>query len=95
MDDTIKRINDLLFMNKKEEELAKYDLVIVCGNDYFDETVCSIVQLVQKGMIEPYADVILSGNKRGFTSNLEHTEAEELEKRLAKYFLPLHLHHLR
>ena len=91
MDDTIKRINDLLFMNKKEEELAKYDLVIVCRNDYFDETVSSIVQLEQKGMIEPYADVILSGNKRGFTSNLEHTEAEELEKRLAKYFLPLHL----
>lgn len=90
MDDTIIKINELLFINKKEDELRKYDLVIVCGNDYFDETVSSIVLLTQKGIIAPQADVILSGNKRGFTKDLVYTEAEELEQRLSKFSLPLH-----
>ena len=90
MDDTIIKINELLFINKKEDELRKYDLVIVCGNDYLDETVSSIVLLTQKGIIVPQADVILSGNKRGFTKDLVYTEAEELERRLSKFSLPLH-----
>lgn len=90
MDDTIEKINELLFINKKEEELTKYDIVIVCGNDYLDETVSSLVLLVQKGIIVPHAQVILSGNKRGFTKDLLCTEAEELEHRLSKYSLPVH-----
>lgn len=44
--DTIDKITEFLFINKPFNELGKYDLVIVLGNNFYQENAKFIEKLV-------------------------------------------------
>lgn len=74
--DSIEKITDLLFINKDISELTHYDLIIVLGNNFYEEIALCLKDLLNKEIITENTEVIISGNKGKINANIEKTEAE-------------------
>lgn len=74
--DTIDKITEFLFINIDFEKLTFYDLVIVLGNNFYEENVDILEKMLKNKHIDHNTKVILSGNKGKINNNIESTEAE-------------------
>lgn len=74
--DTINKITEFLFINIPFEGLTFYDLVIVLGNNFYEENINILERLLNNKKIDNKTKVILSGNKGKLNSDINITEAE-------------------
>lgn len=74
--DSIDKIAEFLFVNKNFDELSKYDLVIVLGNNFYQENANLLKQLLISNKINNDTLIVLSGSKGLINSDIEKTEAE-------------------
>ena len=74
--DSIDKITEFLFVNKNFDELSKYDLVIVLGNNFYQENANLLKQLLISNKINNDTLIVLSGSKGLINSDIEKTEAE-------------------
>lgn len=74
--DSINKITDFLFVNKTFDELSNYDLVIVLGNNFYQENANLLKQLFTSNKINNDTLIVLSGNKGLVNNNIIKSEAE-------------------
>jgi len=76
INDTVEKITELLFIGKSEEELQKYDLVIVFGSNVYDLPINVLKDFKSKNIISSSTKIVLSGNKGSLNNDIDLTEAE-------------------
>lgn len=91
VNDTIQKITDFLFIGMPFEELTFYDLVIVLGNNFYDQNVDVLEQLLVNHKIDAKTKVILSGNKGKLNENIDSTEAEIMAEKIKQRNLDLNV----
>ena len=74
--DTIEKITEFLFIGKDIDDLGKYDLVIVLGNNLYQEVALAIKNIFEKKKIDNNTLIVLSGNKGSVNADITYTEAE-------------------
>ncbi len=89
INDTKDKIAKFLFIGKEFDELKKYDLVIVFGNNLYEETAIVLYNLFQKKKIDKNTTIIISGNKGIKNQDITSTEAEIIYNYFAKYNLDI------
>lgn len=87
--DTIKKITDFLFINKDFEELSNYDLVIVLGNNFYQENALFIKRLFDTKKINKDTTIILSGSKGSINNDIEKSEAMLIYEKIQELNLDL------
>ncbi len=85
--DTIEKITDFIFIGKDIEELDFYNLVIVLGNNFYEETAECLSNLVKFNKVDNSSTIIISGKKGSLNKDLESTEAEIIYQNFLKYNL--------
>lgn len=91
VNDTIQKITEFLFIGMSFEELTFYDLVIVLGNNFYDQNVDVLEQLLVNHKIDGKTKVILSGNKGKLNKNIDSTEAEIMAEKIKQRNLDLNV----
>ena len=74
--ETVRAITDLIFIGEKEEDLGRFDLVLVCGNDEIADTVEALCALREKGHLDGDTVIVFSGN----VGSLNAGKAPEAER---------------
>lgn len=82
--DTRDKITEFIFINKSFEILQKYDLVIVLGNDLYQENARLIQSLLKENKIDNETTIVISGNKGRINSDINKTEAELINEEINK-----------
>ncbi len=89
--DTIEKITEFLFIGKDIEDLKKYDLVIVLGNNLYHEVALEIKKMVKKNIIDKDTLIVISGNKGLVNADITSTEAEIINAEINKLNLSLNI----
>ena len=85
--ETIKSLSEFLFIGTPINQLEKYDLVIVLGNNLIELTVNEVKKIWDAGHISETARIILTG-KVGSLNSEDAPEAENLLLQAVKIGLP-------
>lgn len=91
INDSKEKITDFLFINKDFNDLDKYDLVIVLGNDLYQENALTIKKLYENNNINSSTLIIISGNKGRINKDISKTEALLIYEYLSKYNFTLNI----
>lgn len=89
INDTISKITDFLFIGSDFSHLATYDLVIVLGNDFYEENALILKKLLENKHISKNTTIAISGAKGTINKDITSTEAELIYKECIKLNLEL------
>lgn len=87
--DTIEKITNFLFINKPFQNLKKYDVVIVLGNNHYLENALVLQMLKEEKKINENTLIVITGNKGLLNKDISVTEADLIYSEIVKLKLNL------